>query len=143
MTGVVEFLGVGSDRGRGKMSEVSTQPEPAPSATLPGPPDPKTQGRDRRQYERHRYQFAQLLAPFRGDTPPNQDELREVRCVDLSAGGLSFFWPTEPDFEFAIVGLGKPPALIYMRLQVLRSVPSPSADGLLLIAGRFRGHHTW
>lgn len=128
--------------GGGKMSDVSTQSAEATQQSQDANPIEST-GHERRRYERHRYQFPQLLAPFRGDTPPKINELREVQCVDLSAGGLSFFWPTQPDFEFAIVGLGKRPQLIFMKLQILRTIPSPNLDGILLVAGRFRGHHKW
>jgi PAS domain S-box-containing protein len=100
----------------------------APSAGLPGesPSPPKATGtrqpfqpvatktsKEQRSSPRRAYQYRQLIAPLCGEAMPGREEFQEVVCEDISAGGISFYLPTAPEFTNLVVALGKPPMLTY------------------------------
>ncbi len=44
-----------------------------------------------------------------------------VWCHDISVGGISFFWPDEPQFERLIISVGSPDCPILMQAEVMQS----------------------
>ena len=46
-----------------------------------------------------------------------------VRCHDISGQGISFFWPSEPDFDHLIISLGNDQDLLFMAAQVMHFKP--------------------
>lgn len=62
-----------------------------------------------------------------GKVPP-QTDFFPVRCCNLSCSGVSFFSPSQPDFEKLVVQLGTEEDGIYMESEVIhvdpiRSIP--------------------
>ena len=64
---------------------------------------------ERRRGPRHPYKCSQLLAPYDGKTLPRQSDFSWVQCTNISARGLSFFWPEPPRFQSVVVALGGVP----------------------------------
>jgi hypothetical protein len=73
---------------------------------------------ERRTSDRWPYQEIQLLGPYGYWGLPKKHMFCEVRCHDLSQGGVSFFLPRPPVFEFAVIGLGKRPNISYLLIRV-------------------------
>jgi len=71
--------------------------------------------------QRHRYPRIQWIAPYYGANLPGRDCFREVRCKDVSASGISFYWPSLPDFEHLLVRLGDEQNEICLVARVARS----------------------
>jgi hypothetical protein len=76
---------------------------------------------ERRTSERRPYPAIQWLAPYGAWGLPTMDMFREIRCHDLSQGGVSFFLPRPPQFHFAVIGLGKQPDITYLLVRILYS----------------------
>jgi hypothetical protein len=85
--------------------------------------------------QRHRYPRIQWIAPYYGATLPGQDCFREVRCQDLSASGISFYWPCLPDFEHLLVRLGDEQNEICLVARVARSQPLGQDEGTEYLVG--------
>ena len=47
-----------------------------------------------------------------------------VRCASISGHGISFYWPTLPQFEHLIISLGSDVDLLFMAVQVVGSKPA-------------------
>lgn len=61
----------------------------------------------------------QRVAPYGGGGElPNEAEFRDVRCHDLSAGGISFLCAEPPESPTLVVQLGKGPNVRYMIARV-------------------------
>ena len=80
---------------------------------------PVAQSIEQRASERWAYPAIQLLAPCGPKELPRKSMFAEVRCHDLSQGGISFFMPRPPKFQLAVFGLGKRPNLTYLLAQVV------------------------
>jgi hypothetical protein len=80
-------------------------------------------GREQRTCERFTYPMVASVAPYDHGGQPSQAMFLEVRCHDISTGGLSFFVPVPPNFKFAIVALGRSPNVIYMLVRVMHCTP--------------------
>jgi len=78
---------------------------------------------ERRRAPRRTYAVNQLVAPYIGWKVPPEPAFCEVPCIDISTGGISFIWPTEPDFEHVVVALGKPPKQVCLSARVVSSRP--------------------
>jgi hypothetical protein len=90
---------------------------------------------ERRKSTRQKFPVQQLVAPYNRKLP-RADEFVPVSCHDLSTCGIAFYWPSEPDFAKAIVGLGNPPNVTYVRARVVRHARS-KATGRVLVACEF------
>ncbi len=62
---------------------------------------------------------------------------KEIRCHDISQGGVSFFLPRPPEFDFAVVGLGKGSDLTYFLFRVTYCKENSEAKNGCLVGGRF------
>lgn len=93
---------------------------------------------ERRSRNRRDYPVIEIVAPYRGCTVPRRSEFCEVVCQDISSGGVAFCWPTAPDFEHLVIGLGEEPKL-YLTARVAHF--GPCADRALgfLVGCRFLG----
>jgi len=74
---------------------------------------------DRRQSERRAFTEVQLLAPCSEAKVPREPEFREVRCQSISKSGVSFYLPEPPDFDYALLALGKAPNQIGVLAKVV------------------------
>jgi hypothetical protein len=75
---------------------------------------------------KHKYDCVQSIYPWNpadGQLPELADGVA-VRCRDISGQGVSFFWPTAPQFEHMIISLGSDIDLLFMAAQVARSRPA-------------------
>ncbi len=81
------------------------------------------QGAERRQAERHPYECIQRIAACEGETVPDAAEFHEVQCHDISTSGISFFYPTEPNFNRVVIELGTPPIFVFAAVIYMMSVP--------------------
>jgi hypothetical protein len=88
---------------------------------------------DVRRHARSQYPQVQRVASATGAGLPRSDEFREVRCLDLSAGGISFLTDDVPADGKFVVALGTSPDLIYLSAEVVRDVPQR------LVGCRFTG----
>ena len=72
-------------------------------------PDPRSQDKDTRSSPRRSYPYRQMVAPMARDAMPSTREFFEVRCKDISTGGVSLIMDSPPDFDQIVISLGKPP----------------------------------
>jgi hypothetical protein len=74
---------------------------------------------------RFAYDCVQSVIPWLpNDTRlPTIDDGVTVRCHDISGQGISFFWPSEPDFEHLIISLGNDQDLLFMAAHVMHFKP--------------------
>jgi hypothetical protein len=93
--------------------------------------------RERRTSERCAYPLIQMLAPCHSSRPPDESEFRAVRCHDISRGGLSFFWPAPPDFEYLVVSLRGGTDTISLKARVVRSRAIADLENEFLVCCRF------
>ncbi len=94
---------------------------------------------ERRRARRYSYPATQLLAPYDHGGLPTADQFREVRCQDISTGGIAFYWPTEPDFDDLVIQLGTRRSPIFVTARVTSMRPSGEPTGELLIGCQFTG----
>ena len=89
---------------------------------------------------RRAYRYQQRIAPVIDGVMPKPDQFFEVQCNDISAGGISFFLDSAPDFDSLVVALGKAPAMSYFTARVAR-VAGVDHDGpkVYLVGCRFTG----
>lgn len=64
---------------------------------------------NRRGGERRAFPFMQLLSPYDGVQLPGTEQLRVVRCHDLSPNGFSFRAKEPLQVRHVIIGLGRIP----------------------------------
>lgn len=96
---------------------------------------PSPQGEELRSSPRVPYQYLQWIAPSYNGKRPRKNELFQVPCRDISAGGISFYIPQPPDFEVLVVGLGQMPSLTLFGARVVRVVPEDGPDGPRYLVG--------
>jgi hypothetical protein len=89
----------------------------------------------RHRSPRHPYNTAQWVAPCFGHTPPERHEFRQVRCRDISTSGISFYWPTPPDYDRVVVRLGAGPNAIEVTARVVRFEPVDGGSGAAYVVG--------
>lgn len=77
---------------------------------------------ERRTSDRSAYPAYQPLAPYGEWGLPKRHMFCEVRCHDISCGGISFFLARPPAFRFAVIGLGKSPNLNYFLIRAIHCV---------------------
>jgi hypothetical protein len=87
------------------------------------PDDGDAEEMDRRTSNRHAYPVIQMIAPCMLFRPPEEATFHEVRCHDISRGGVSFFWSRSPDFHYVVIRLGDGVDAVSLRARVVRSSP--------------------
>jgi len=111
-------------------------PAPAPFAPMPG----AAKGQDLRTSPRRTFPYRQLIAPMYTGVIPSRNKFFEVPCRDISAGGVSFYLATKPDFDSLLVALGKAPSLSYFTARVMRVSEEVIDDQVMHLVGcRFTG----
>jgi hypothetical protein len=73
---------------------------------------------DRRGGERLAFPSEELVAYFVDGAAPDPGDFASVACGDLSEEGISFYWPTVPPSDMAIVGLLVQGELTYLLAEV-------------------------
>jgi hypothetical protein len=76
-------------------------------------------GPECRVSQRHEYPYSQAVAPIRGDRLPDLQDFVEVRCGDLSGGGISLWMDKQPDFRELVVALGRAPSVVHFAARVV------------------------
>jgi hypothetical protein len=101
-------------QGPAAFGEVTTDDEsrkPADGGALGAANAP--QGAELRASTRRPYACKQKIYPIVANQLPTPDCLYEVRCNDISCGGISFLLEEKPTFTDWVVALGRPPAVTY------------------------------
>jgi hypothetical protein len=115
-------------------ASVSSEPQtPESLVSLIG----ATDAGDRRESERHSFPAVQRIAPCRGTAVPTEADFQLVRCHDLSTSGISFYWPTAPNFDQVIVALASPQGTTRVLARVMFHGPQAGPQGQFLIGCRF------
>ncbi|MGO8749229.1 MAG: PAS domain S-box protein [Thermoguttaceae bacterium] len=96
-----------------------TRPEPDAVPSDRNAIDQRT-GRERRTSVRSEFRCKQWIAPMREGRMPAPAEFFEVECSDISAGGFSFLFDREPEFETLAVVLGKAPQEVVLAARIVR-----------------------
>ena len=76
-------------------------------------------GRERRTAERWPFEVVQSIGAYGHWGLPKRSMFVEVRCHDISRGGISFFLRRPPKFRFAVIEIGKPHQVTHLLIQVL------------------------
>jgi hypothetical protein len=92
---------------------------------------------DRRQSERHSFPAVQRVQPCGRNGMPLDGDFQLVRCHDLSTSGISFYWPTAPNFDHVIVALASPNGTTRVLAHVAFQGRQPGDHGEYLIGCRF------
>ncbi len=77
------------------------------------------------------FPYRQRVAKFEPGRAPETLDFTEVQFEDISAGGVSFFLNSRPEFEKVVLALGAAPNLHYIAAQIT-SVGDLSRDGARL-----------
>lgn len=96
--------------------------------------------RNRRRRQRLPFNKVQRIAPYDALRLPSAEAMfREVRCHDISALGIAFYWPSRPDFEYLVLELGSPPEVTHITARVVRTVIVVGTQSEHLVGCRFLG----
>jgi PAS domain-containing protein len=95
------------------------QPSGAGDATVPA----DATGPERRQLARRAYPYFQRIAYILNGQLPPRKSFREVRCHDISLGGICYFSKNRPESGLVVVALGSPPRLDYIVAEVVYAAP--------------------
>jgi len=68
---------------------------------------------------RHDFPYRQQIAPLSDATRPTWGDFFEVRCSDISAGGISILCDEPPWFNDLVVALGRPPSVTHLAAKVV------------------------
>jgi hypothetical protein len=91
------------------LPELQTAASEAPAVPQPN---------DLRTLPRREYPYMQRIAPWSGGRLPSLKSFFDVRCRDISASGISFFVPRNPDFERFVIGLGQGESNVHVVAEV-------------------------
>ena len=94
-------------------------------------------GKERRMSQRFAYSAVQAVVPYDGKRLPTSDMFRRVLCHDLSTGGISFIWPSVPDFEQAVIKLAAAHRTLYVVARVVSHRPLDSSHRRFLVGCAF------
>jgi len=104
-------------------------------------PARQANGREKRIFPRKAFGWTQMIAVQTSNSLPNRANFIPVRCRDLSAGGISFFLDSKPQFRNIVVELGVPPEQKYMAAEIVRIEETVENGKTCYVAGcSFRGH---
>jgi hypothetical protein len=95
------------------------------------------QDSNRRKRERRDFRYLQWAAPCQEDTLPDRRSFRQVRCSDISRGGMSYYTDRPPLDEFLVVGLGTSKETIWLRCKVANCVRVDEDKGAFRIGCEF------
>jgi hypothetical protein len=76
---------------------------------------------ERRDRLRHAFRWRQRVAALSKPGVPDESEFIDVQCCDLSRQGFSFLFPGPPDFHMLVASFGRPPEVIYVSAEVVRT----------------------
>jgi PAS domain-containing protein len=109
-------------------------------ALAAGQPENLPIGKERRSSPRRGYNCSQEIAPVYDGKLPRKEDLRFVRCNDISRGGLSFYLKQPPDFEELVISLGSSPHLSFFSARVVWVEEEIHASERVYLVGcRFTG----
>ena len=94
-------------------------------------------GDNRRKRERRGFSYLQWAAPCQHDTLPDRRSFRQIRCSDISRGGISYYTDRPPLDEYLVMGLGKSPNIIWVRCQISNCVRVDEEKGAFRIGCQF------
>ena len=94
---------------------------------------------ERRDGRRHSYRCIQSVAPMRAGRLPEASQFRPVRCVDLSAAGLSYLDDESPVASNLIVALGTDNPVWMIAAVVRDEFVAVDGEHLHRVACRFTG----
>lgn len=122
--------GAAETAGRGYVPSIEETIKPPPGAT----------GAERRTSPRISFPYTQRIAPMAGGAIPKKSQFFEVRCRDISAGGIAFVMDDRPDFQSLVVALGQPPGESFFTARVVRVTEIREDDrDWVLVGCRFTG----
>ncbi|GEM_PF-3557200 len=75
--------------------------------------------RDRRRRPRRAYPYMQSVAPVIDGRFPHKEDFEEVRCHDISEGGISFLYPTPYPSDMLVIALGAGQSVAHFMAQVV------------------------
>jgi hypothetical protein len=81
---------------------------------------------------RRPYHRLHRIAPFLGEGGPLPTDFQSALCNDISANGMSFFWPQVPSFKSVMIRLGDADKQRDVIANVLWRARSPVAAGYLI-----------
>jgi hypothetical protein len=85
--------------------------------------------------QRFVYSAKQYVAPCHDGVLPLADSFEQVRCNDLSSGGVSFLSARAPDYQSVVVSVGTAPHLIFILAQVQHQHVVPTEEGQQYLVG--------
>ena len=91
----------------------------------------------RRAAERLAYPADQAVAPYDGADLPTGDMFCQVKCRDLSRGGMSFTWPRPPEFERVVIKVAMPDRPMYFMARVVNYRSLNDAGNRYLVGCEF------
>lgn len=96
---------------------------------------------------RYPYTAAQFVA-FCSAGLPSAEHFEQVRCLDISAGGISFLLNRRPETETLVISLGQAPRLTFVRAKVMnhRYMLANGHEGYrigCLFTKRLDGEYQW
>lgn len=94
-------------------------------------------GGERRANQRFAYSVTQSVAFYDGKRLPTNGMFRQVRCHDLSTGGISFLWPQVPDFQQVVIRLAAARRVLYVDARVVRHLPVDKSNRRFLVGCKF------
>ena len=95
---------------------------------------------DRRSQPRRPFPANQFIAPYLEGKLPTKEMFQQVRCHEISSGGVSFFLPQPPEFDSLIVALGTPPKMTCLASRIVHTCASNADGGSMYLVGcRFLG----
>jgi hypothetical protein len=86
----------------------------------------------RRGAERRPYNCEQMIAPYIGQGEPLPTDFKSAQCIDISASGLSFYWPNEPTFQSVVIRLGDAQKHVEVVGQLRWHSRQPTAQGYMV-----------
>jgi hypothetical protein len=96
-----------------------------------------TGGGDRRESQRYSFPVVAGAAPCWGAAAPTEADFQVVCCHNLSTLGISFYWPTVPNFDQVIVSLALPHGTLKLLARVIFHRLQAGHEGQHLIGCRF------
>lgn len=118
----------------------ATNGRQANAATETPPQAAPKRGAERRTSQRKLFPYRQQIAPFDDGIVPPRHTFAQVRCWDISAGGISFLLDEPPPYKRVVVVLGGSATEVLMSADVVRVIELVEEDvNGYLVGCRFTG----